>query len=118
MVVDELRKAGFVTGAKSIVTPVPEGTWMGKTVNAQIGKIQPRPVAVVVCAVRWIRLAVTLVTRVALRRPLAAAFWSGTRAWLHFTPGWAPRAPPNLIRGILEGPCYAMRGWERASRLT
>ena len=30
-----LRDAGFVIGAKSILTPVAEVTWMGKTVNAQ-----------------------------------------------------------------------------------
>ena len=41
----------------------------------------------------------------------AAAFWSGTRAWLHFGPRWVPRAPPNLVRGILEGLCCALRGW-------
>ena len=86
-----LRGAGFVIGAKSILTPVAEVTWMGKTVNAQAGRIHPRPVAVANCVVRWICMAVAPVTRVSLRRLLGrlvwlgrpsnttAAFWSGVR---------------------------------------
>ena len=122
-VASALSKAGFLIGAKSILTPVAEVTWMGKTVNAQAGRIQPRPVAVADCVARWMRLAVAPPTQVSLRRLLgrlvwlgrpgntAAAFWSGARAWLHFGPRWAPRAPPNLVRGILEGLCCALRGW-------
>ena len=122
-VTSALSKAGFLIGAKSILTPVAEVTWMGKTVNTQAGRIQPRLVAVADCVARWVRLAVTPLTHVALRRLLgclvwlgrpgntAAAFWSGARAWLHFGPHWAPRAPPNLVRGLLEGLCCALRGW-------
>ena len=122
-VTNALRKAGFLIGAKSILTPVAEVTWMGKTVNAQAGRIQPRPVAVADCVTRWIHMAVAPVTRVSLRRlpgrlvwlgrpgNTAAAFWSGARAWLHFGPRWAPRAPPNLVRGVLEALCCALRGW-------
>ena len=33
-----LRDAGFLIGAKSILAPVAEVTWMGKTVNAQAGQ--------------------------------------------------------------------------------
>ena len=121
-VTSALSKAGFLIGVKSIPTPVAEVTWMGKTLNAQVGRIQPRPVAVADCVTRWIRLAVAPLTQVSLRRLLgrpvwlgrpgnkAAAFWNGARAWLHFGPRWAPRAPANLVRGILEGPCCALRG--------
>ena len=59
-----LSEAGFLIGAKSILTPVAEVTWMGKTVNAQAGRIQPRPVVVADCVARWIRLAVEPVTQV------------------------------------------------------
>ena len=122
-VTSALSKAGFLIGAKSILTPVAEVTWMGKAGNAQAGRIQPRPVAVADCVARWIRLAVTPLTQVSLKRLLgrlvwlgrpgntAAAFWSGARAWLHFGPRWAPRAPPNLVGGLLEGLCCALRGW-------
>ena len=118
-----LRKAGFFIGAKRILTPIAEVTWTGKTVNAQAGRIQPRPVAVADCVVRWVRMAVAPVTRVSLTRLLGrlvwlgrsgntvAAFWSGARAWLHFGPRWAPIAPPNLVMGVLEGLCCALRGW-------
>ena len=118
-----LSKAGFLIGAKCILTPVAEVTWMGKTVNTQASRIQPRPIAVADCVTRWIRLAMVPLTQVSLRRLLgrlvwlgrpghtATAFWSGARAWLHFGPHWAPRAPPNLVRGILEGLCCALRGW-------
>ena len=118
-----LRGAGFLIGAKSILTPVAEVTWMGKTVNAQAGRIHPRPVVVAGGVVRWIHMAVARLTRVSLRRLLgrlvwlgrpgniAALFWSGVRAWLHFGPRWAPRAPPNLVRGVLECLCCALCGW-------
>ena len=33
--------AGFLIGGKSILTPVAEVTWMGKTVNAQKAKSSP-----------------------------------------------------------------------------
>ena len=36
-----LRKAGFLIGAKSILTPIAEATWTGKAVNAQAGRIHP-----------------------------------------------------------------------------
>ena len=38
-VTDALREAGGLIGAKSILTPVAEVTWMGKTVNAHTGRI-------------------------------------------------------------------------------
>ena len=126
-VTSALSKAGFLIGAKSILTPVADVTWMGKTVNAQAGRIQPIPVAAADFVARWICVAVTPLTQVSLRRLLgrvvwvgrpgniAAAFWSGARAWLHFGPCWAPRAPPNLSRGLLEGLCCALRGRMPAS---
>ena len=49
-VTSALSKAGFLIGAKSILTPVAEVTWMGKTVNAQVGRIQPRPAAFLMVA--------------------------------------------------------------------
>ena len=61
LVIDEvtaaLRGVGVLIGAKSILTAVAEVTWIGKTVNAQAGRIQPRPVAVADCLVRWIHMA-------------------------------------------------------------
>ena len=122
-VTSSLSKARGLIGAKTILTPLVEVTWMVKTVNAQAGRIQPRPVAVADCVTRWICLAVAPLTQVSLRRLLgrvvwlgrpgnrAAAFWSGAWAWLHFGPRWAPRTPPNLVGGILEGLCCAVRGW-------
>ena len=74
-VTDALREASFLVGAKSILTPMAEVTWMGKTVNAQAGRIQPRRVAVADCVTRWIRLAVAPVTRVSLRRLLGRLVW-------------------------------------------
>ena len=38
-VTSALSKTGFLIGAKSILTPEAEVTWMGKTVNAQAGGI-------------------------------------------------------------------------------
>ena len=63
-VTDALREARFLIGAKSILTPVAQVTWMGKTVQAPAGTIPPRLVAVADCVTRWIRLAVASVTRV------------------------------------------------------
>ena len=122
-VTSALSKAGFLIGAKSILTPVAELTWMGKTVNTEAGRIQPIPLAVADCVARWIHLAVAPLTQVSRRRLLgrlvwlgrpgntSAAVWIGARAWLHFGPRWGPRAPPNLVRGILEGLCCALCGW-------
>ena len=118
-----LSKAGFLIGAKSILAPVAEVTWMGKTVNAQAGGIQRRLVAVAESRGQVGSPGGNPVTKVSLRRLLgrmvwlgrrgntAAAFWSGARARLHFGPRWAPRAPPNLVRDLLEGLCCALRGW-------
>ena len=39
-VTSALSTAGFLIGAKSILTPVAEVTWTGKTVNAHAGRIQ------------------------------------------------------------------------------
>ena len=79
-VISALSKAGFLIGAKSILTLLAEVTWMGKTVNAQAGKIQPKPVAVADCVARWIRLAVTPLTLVALKRLLGRLVWRGDQA--------------------------------------
>ena len=76
-VTDVLPKAGFLIGAKRILTAVAEVTWMGKTVNAQAGRIQPRPVAVADCVTRWIQMAVAPVTRVSLRQLLGRLVWLG-----------------------------------------
>ena len=57
-----LQGAGLLSGAKSILTPVAEVTWMGKSLNAQGGRIQPRPVAVAHSVVKWIRMPVAPVT--------------------------------------------------------
>ena len=74
---DVLSKAGFLIGAKSILTLVAEDTWMGKAVNAQAGRIQRRLVAVADCVTRWIRLAVAPRTQVSLRRLLGRLVWLG-----------------------------------------
>ena len=119
-----LRDARFLIGAKSILTPAAEVTWMGKTVNAQVGKIQPTPVAVADCVVRWIRMAVAQVTRVSLTRLLgrlvwlgrpgntAAAFWSGARAEVG-TQGSAQRCHRHLggslLRAAWPGACLHPR---------
>ena len=71
---------------------------MGKTVNAQTGRIHPMKVPVADGVVQWVRMVVASMTRVALRRlpgqivwsggpgNTAATFWSGAQGWLHFRP--------------------------------
>ena len=61
-VTSALSKAGFLIGAKSVLTPVAEVRWMGKTMHAKAGRIQPKPVAVADCVARWVRLAVAPMT--------------------------------------------------------
>ena len=113
--------AGFLIGIKSILNPVSNVAWMGKTGNTQTRRIQPTPVTVADCVVSWPHLAVAPFTRVAwwrllgrlawLGRPghMVAAFWSGAR----LVALWAQvDSPSNLVNGVLEGLFCALREWE------
>ena len=114
-VAGQLVREGYLISPKSQPDPVESVAWMGKDVGAGAGRIAPRPTAIADRIARWVRLATRpCITNAVIRiqgrlewlgRPgnTASPFWARTRAWVHHGPRWAPRTPPAMVAGMLEG---------------
>ena len=73
----------------------PVGAPGNQTVHAERGKAHPGPP----CVAR-------------MAREHGVAFRGRHTSVVHRGPEWAPRTPPAMVAGLLEGLAAAQRGWE------